>query len=267
MTTITPPTPMQSTPPLNWREKPGARIRHKALSIAILVLASFVDVALAKTTLNLALRLPEPISWAIAICLGLVAVAAAFTAGIMHRKRQALMTAIATAGTLLIALALFTLRLGSGSAETGGSYEGAEAATSTGASESVLAPVMLLIFLATSALAFIDGWRLTDPDRQNYLELLNEMEQARDTVSAQAGRVRHLQILRDQRVNEIANVDRDRRNALLAREALADQLQEWARIEVARVLGDPRATSGIHTPAPRVTTDKTADPMSPTTEH
>lgn len=223
--------------------------RHLYVSVVILAIASLVDVALAKNAFDVSLRLPEWLSWFVAIGVGLIAVSAAFGAGIQTRRRAFPMAVAMGLAVVLIAAALYVLRAGTAAAGSSPAFETTSEPLTGSTNESILAPVMLLIFLAVAVLAFADGWRLSDPDRSAYWALTELLD---ETASAHADKTGRVVRLHEEISGQLAvfhRIDADRAVALAALKAVADELREWSRIEIARELGDPRSTSAIHNPA------------------
>lgn len=242
----------------------GARIyesdahhtRDTAISIAVLVVASLVDIALAKNAFDVALRLSEAMSWFVAGGVGLIAVAGAFVSGTLAKHRAWPIAVAVLVAPVLVGIALYVLRAGSADTQATVGFEGGSGSLTGAADESILAPVMLLVFVATTILAFADGWRLTDPERSRFRALTHTDDALTGALAEKMGRVARLHEELAIHVAVLSRIDDDREIAIKALESVADELREWARIEVARVLGDPRSTSAIHAPAPRVTTDK-----------
>ncbi len=216
----------------------------------VLAVGAAVDIALAKQAFDLALRLPEAWSWFVAIGLGLLAVAGAFSAGMVARAGHRA-PAISLLGVpALIAVALFILRAFAhvfAPAEV--AYEGSTVAEA-GDGELLLAWVMLLVFVATAVMAFFDGWKLVHPGRLRFRAVDARLARLELEHADRVGRVIRLRENLAIHLDQLDRIDRQRDVALAELAALADELQEWARLEIVRHLGDPVATSALHAAGP-----------------
>ena len=245
----TPPRPPKLLAHQDVYGSPRGRIAELVLGIAILTVGGLVDVALAKMTLDLALRLPEGVSWGVAIGVSAIAITAAWSAGWCARTRQLAGAVAAGAFSLFIAAALFALRWNEHAFSKGSaSWEGT---TTTGDSSGgqALAWIMLLVFLATCGLALLDGYRLADIGRR-VRETQLRFERANAAEADAAAAIVRLDEETAKATYVLRHIDEDSAAARAALEALRDELIAWSHIEIARVLGDPVATSGV-TPSAR----------------
>ncbi|TFD43814.1 hypothetical protein E3T37_00680 [Cryobacterium sp. TMT2-10] len=242
----------------------GARARvskshhrgERAWAIAVLIVAGLVDVALAKNAFDSALRLPEIVSWFVAVGVSMLAVAGAFASGVMLKNKAWWAALGALAVPAGVAVALFILRLHANHGGVGVSFESDAGSLTGSVDETILAPVMLIVMAATTILAVIDGWRLADPERTRFLGVSDAFDAAATALANKTGRVARL---RDELIIQrsvLGRINYDKDVALKALEAVADELNEWARVEAVRAQGNPRATTGIREPAPRVETNK-----------
>ncbi|MEB0004017.1 hypothetical protein QN357_13885 [Cryobacterium sp. RTC2.1] len=238
----------------------GARIydhakrANVAVTAIVLTVASLVDVALAKSAFDSALRLPEFMSWFVAVGFSLVAVAGAFIAGVQAKHGHPLLAALAILAPATIAIALFVLRTHPTTSAAVG-FQG-QSSASAGLEDTILAPVMLLVFIGTAVLAVIDGYHLTDPLKTRTARVRDLRAVAADTVSTKRGRVVRIAEEKIIAQHVLQQVPFELAVALNALEATADEMKQWARVEIAQALGDPTATSGKTGPVAGVTTEK-----------
>lgn len=238
-----PPHPRTTDP----REEGGPRNFRFGIAFAILAVAAAVDVPLAKATFDLALELPELVSWTVAAGVTAIAVTGAWKSGASLNRGRLGEAIGAAAVPVTIAIGLFVLRWNAHvfASETA-AWEGATSeSTIDVASEQVLAIVMLLFFLATSVLALYDGLHLTDDAGARVRSTAARLAEVEAKVVVEEGRLARLEEETAKGVQILRQTAIDEKHALAALDARRSELKAWARTEIARFLGDPVATSAV----------------------
>ena len=233
--------------------------RFPVLRTTLLVGIALADVVLAVPAFNAALRSWTGFSVVCAIAFSLVTVLAAFTSGREYRRGHARLSVAAAAAAIAVIAGLFLLRLfAAGQLADTVAYEGGTAAGDEMASELVMATVLAVLMGATAVLAWLDGRDLTPSRDESALRQTNTALEAKSgQVAALEGVVEREKADRATAVYELRRIDPDLADALRALDALALELVELARYEVARHLGDPAATSGLDRP---IRLDRTTAP-------
>jgi hypothetical protein len=238
-----PPHPRTTDP----REGRGPRAFRLGLALAILAVAAAVDVPLAKATFDLALELPEVVSWTVAAGVAAIAVAGAWKSGASLNRGRLGEAIGASAVPITVAVGLFVLRWNAHVfASATAAWEGSDSESAIDvASEQVLAIVMLLFFLATSVLAFFDGLHLTDDAGARVRSTAGRLAEVEANQVVEEGRLARLEEETAKGVQILRQTAIDEEHALAALDARRDELKAWARTEIARLLGDPAATSAV----------------------
>lgn len=229
---------------------PWARVH----SAAICMIGAGVDATLAEPLFEHGLRLPTLACWGVAGGFALLAVHGGLRAGGLLRYHAWIPAAAAALAPAAIAVALFALRLnGDRLVVTQQVFEGS-AVTANGTSETVLAPIMLLAFVATGVIAVLDGWWHADP----LAGIRRRLAAAEaDTAHREGRRARHLDELA-RHADGLRRLPGQLQQALATLDAVFDGLREHTRLRMAERLGDPRLTSGAHLPPPAATADRSA---------
>lgn len=218
------------------------------LTLAILLVISLADLLLIKSTLDLVLRLRQNLSWLTAVGLTVAAIAAMMSAGAEARKRHAtgdrgtVRLVLLITGWALVGLGMFVLRWNASDFKFA---EAQEDGARPPDNEWLVALVMLAVFVVTGALAFLDGWKLTNPvaarGRRTRRELAKVLRRLPDLEAHYARLLQHQAI----HLEQLARAQPDREAAERAHRALLDRLKEFARIRIAAHLRDPAATGVI----------------------
>lgn len=243
------------TAPRSEALAPRPRAWHRAAQYVPLAVAVVIDAVLAIPAFNAVLGDAEILSWLCAFGFSLLTVGTAYRGGHEARLRGRALSAILAAASVALIVAVFVMRMSAAAIQSAAapSYAGAPR-SSAASTDLVLAVVMALVMLAGSIAAWVDGFRATkSPEAAAYEASqahLTALETDRGECAASCSRL----------VDEAAwatyqldRVDRDLAEALQGLDALATELQAHARFEIARVLGDPGATSGLDLPIPPVT--------------
>lgn len=243
LSTPRPPHPRTTDP----REERGPRTFRLGLALAILAIAAAVDVPFAKATFDLALELPELVSWTVAAGLTAIAVTGAWKSGASLNRGRLGEVIGAAAVPVTVAVGLFVLRWNAHVfANETAAWEGTTSqSTIDVASEQVLAIVMLHFFLATSVLAFFDGLHLTDDAGARVRSTAARLAEVEAKKVVEEGRLVRLEEETAKGVQILRQTAIDEKHALAALDSRRDELKAWARTEIARLLGDPAATSAV----------------------
>lgn len=234
-------------PNVEVRQDPKKLSRRHRGRILILALGAMVDISIAKASFDLILRGQEMVSWIVAIGITAIAIAGAWQSGSFMRDRKywaAIVTAIVP---LAAAMALFYLRWnGALFGNEAVLYDGVSgSAGGRTAAEEVEAVAMSAVFFATAVLAFFDGYELNTREADALRHAEERHTAARQAVieaEAEAARVPE-EIAKQLVVCD--QIDQELEEALQALVALAEETKAWARLEVARVCGDPVVTSAV----------------------
>lgn len=224
-------------------------VARVVVTIAILLVISLADLLLIKSTLDRVLRLRQELSWLTSVGLTVAAIAAMMYAGAEAKRRYATgdrntaRLVLLVTGWALVGLGMFVLRWNASA------FTFVEETDSGGTrppdNEWLVALVMLAIFVVTGALAFLDGWKLTNPvaarGRRTRRELAKVLRRLPDLEAHYARLLQHQAI----HLEQLAQAQPDREAAERAHQALLDRLKEFARIRIAAHLGDPAATGVI----------------------
>ncbi len=248
-------------PRRGWTDPPAAHrtvAQHRTLMLTaglILALVSVGDLVLIKSTLDRVLRQPEALSWVFSVSLATGSAALMVRSGHQARHRQA------EGGHLLSMLmpALIWVLLGAGLcylrwnavelAPAAAAFEGSQTAEGEDerlvAAEHTVAVVLLVVFAVTGTLAMLDGFQLTNPvaaaERTARRLLLTLDLQIAESQARLARLVDHAAIA----LHDVETVPGDAQQALAAHRALADELKELARVQIAGRLQDPAATGVV----------------------
>lgn len=260
--TIAPPAPGE---PNRWSAPDHAdqTARDHYLGIvaafAVLGVITLADLFLIKGTFNRILRDDEALSWILGGSLTLAAVAGAFTAGSYARKAVADPHSsrpdrgIATAlilGWVALGAGMFVLRWNAADfAPTAIAYDGAmDSSMTEAAKEQLLAVVLAAVYLATGILAFVDGYKLTNPAAAALRAARARLERLLPRLQQQEALVARLRENLSVAEYEYTRLPQEHAIAIASREALAQELKAHARVQITLHLGDPAAT-GLVRPA------------------
>lgn len=234
------------------------------LALAVITAA---DLVLIKSTLDHVLRLQEAASWVAAVGLTAAAVFLAFRHGAQCRITQAegptpASTAQVTALTLgwvALGVGLFWLRWNAASfTPAAAQYDGTTAGPTDRQdhTEKLLAVVLATIYLATGVLAWLDGYKLTNRAATALRRAHRALDRINPLVADKTARVTRLAEHQTIHEHDLDTIEAQRLIAHDARRALATELKEHARVQLAANLGDPEATGAVH--------DRPEDPTTPT---
>ena len=265
----TPTAPAPSNRHRDWadetrvNETPRGRLLSMVADLLLLAAVTGVDLILIKSTLDHALRLPEAYSWAAAAGLTIASATLAFRCGSQTQIAQA--TGQSTAGTiaittlalawLAVGVGLFWLRWNAAGFTPAAAQYDAAGTTSTAdrqdATEKLLAVVLATIYLATGALAWLDGHKLTNHAATALRRTRRQLTRVNRLVAEKTARVTRLAENRTIHQHDLNSIETHRATARAARRGLAVELKEHARLQIALNLGDPEATGLVHDrPAP-----------------
>lgn len=237
-------------------DESAAAYRIRLLSaFGLLGLISFADLLLVKTTFNVILRDAEWLSWVLGVSLTLAAVAMAFFAGRYSRQAVAGGPSVKSDQAIVGILIVLWLVLGAGIfllrwnaaefAPAQVAYEGAQTTSVEEAKERLLAVVLAAVYLATGGLAFVDGYRLTNPVAAAMRTARGRLEKLRPRLQERIGVVARLRENLTAAELEYARLPEQLAEAIAARETLAEELKALARVQIAMHLGDPSATGVV----------------------
>jgi hypothetical protein len=225
--------------------------------LVVLFAASVGDFVNAKTIFDLIFtRSASYNAWVLAISLTALAIIATHTAGYLwreaHARRGIKALSVAIVGAWLAAgtlLAVLRVAVGSGTTSLNSSSANPFSGLNLGGSEmphpAVLAAVFGAIWVTTGLVSFTVGYlahapagaalgrleKTTEKHSHEFGSAISQQRQATHTLEAQ-------------RLNK-ARLREAWRRADAAAGARRDELQAWARLELARLLGDPAATNDI----------------------
>jgi len=245
-----------------------ARRRTKVVPIGIttllLIVAGLADVALAIPAFNGVLAQSPVLSLICGVAFVSIAIGAAVSAGRELKHGHRLAVYAAAAAVLLLITGLLVLRITAAGVNTSAvAFEGSAPTHDGALAEVPVAIVFAALMTATSILAAIDGYLLTVPREVRSLRTLTRHQHRNSSAIAprEAELRRHVenQAMAEGRIEHLPD---DLRDALDGLEAFARELQEVARVEIARHLGSPAATSGLDVPLTRPATI-----TRPTTTH
>lgn len=221
----------------------------RTLALVVLLIVAAVDLIMFKTTLNLVLGEREFLSWMVAVGVTLAALASAVYAGQQVRTARASgvrgWAPLLFVAWALIGVALVYLRIKGGVlTPVGAAYEGTEttANSETGAADSLVAVVLAVLYTATGVLAFVEGYLFTNPAASAYRRVKKQFEEKSAEVTTGINRVVRLNENTTVHQHDLDNIEKQRLSARAAREALAAELKDHARVQIALNLGDPEAT-------------------------
>lgn len=256
---LTPPPPAGRR--LGWaaphlaNQTPAEHRRALAADLLLLAVVTGVDLILIKSTLDHVLRLPEVWSWAAAAGLTMAAVVLAYRDAAQTRIAQAAgPTAASTA--LIAALTLAWVAVGAGlfwlrwnaadftpaaaQYDTSGGPAGTTAREDR--TEQLMAVVLATIYVATGVLAWLDGHKLTNHAAAALRATTRRLERITPLVADKTARVARLAESRTIHQHDLDTISAQREIARTARQGLAGELKEHARVQIALNLGDPTAT-------------------------
>jgi len=242
-------------------ESDGAYRRSVCLTFLILALVTTADLFLIKGTFDRVLVQDERVSWALGAALTLISVTLAFKAGVSIRhamstpkgsRAHTILTVALVTGWVAIGMGFFWLRWNAATfAPAASSFENASPTSAAGLNESTdrtFAIVMATVYLATGVLALADGFKLTNPVASSMRAVRRSIKMLTAEVCAKEGRVGHLRENLAIHMHTLDTIDDDRDTALAGRRALAEELKNLARVQIAMHLGSPAAT-GLVRPA------------------
>lgn len=264
-----------AAPPNGWKqedladEDDGGHRWRLVGAFAVLAVITTADLVLIKGTFNRVLREAEALSWTLGAALTLAAVAASYSAGVLTRKvvaaprtsrAQTLLAVALVGGWAALGAGMFILRWRAAEfAPQQIVFEGASASVAAGledVKEKVLAIVLASVYLATGILAFVDGYKLTNPAAKAMRAARRAIRSLRPRLVAQEGLVARLVENLAIHRHDLTTIDTARDTALASRTALAAELKQHARVQIALHLGNPAAT-GLVRPNEA---DPTSDP-------
>lgn len=235
-------------------------LRSLALKVGVistaLAVATLADVFLAIPAFNGVLGESEILSFFCAVAFVVIAVGSALTGGREWRHGNRAASYAAAAAVLLLIAGLMVLRItAAGINSSSVAFEGAIATEDGALTEVPIAVVFATLMLATSILAALDGYHLTVPKKVKALRALSSAERAAagEIVRKEAEQTRLIEDL-GAAEGKVERIDEELDIALRSNQALARELQELARTEIARHLGSPTATSNLDLPLSRPAT-------------
>ncbi|MBX3089878.1 MAG: hypothetical protein KF772_04765 [Cryobacterium sp.] len=231
------------------RAKPSTLKRM--LSYIPLTLAVIVDTVLAVPAFDLVLRESELLSWLCAIGASVLTVATAFLSGKTAKLELKKIAKLFGAAGLMTIISIFVLRVAAATlqiSDTAG-YAGGSGDSGEGSSELIIAFIMALVMIAGSIAAWCDGY-LSTPAPKVTRFVISEIEVK--GIEKEIGEHKEaLSQLTDDCLYaeyQLDRIDEDLEVALKGVDAAILEFQGHARYEIARVLGNPVATSGLDLP-------------------
>lgn len=217
--------------------------------IAGLVLAGGADIVLAIPAFDGVLRGWTGTSIFCASAFAVITVLAAFSSGHELKLDHRGLAIVCASATIALIAAIFELRIFAASLQASALYGGAAQPTNAAANEVPIASVMAALMIATSAIAFVDGW-ITTPLRQvTQLRTLDTaLTAAGIALAIGEGQVARLDEDLAMAEYQLAHIDIDLEDAFHGLDAAMRELQELARTEIARNLCRPAATSHLDLP-------------------
>lgn len=240
-----------------------------AIITAFLVVAGFADVVLAVPAFNGVLRESPVLSYICSIGFVVISIGAAINIGRALRRGARPMFYAATVAVLLIISGLLVLRVTAANVNAStATFEGSTATQDSALAELPIAIVFALLMLATTILAAVEGYLLTPSAQVTSFRVLSAEARHLDAEIAfkEAEKLRLVENgeMAEERIERLGD---DLQQALAGLEAFARELQELARVEVARHVGNPVATSGLDLALARAAALPTAAPTTlPTTD-
>ncbi|TDX03235.1 hypothetical protein [Kribbella sp. VKM Ac-2566] len=226
------------------------RLSVRAVIIGIVAAG---DLAVIKSTLDLALNLREFYSWLVAIGLTLGAITLAMAAGRLYRRSTAtgrsstaVQIVVASAWAIL-GIALFVMRWRSGTFQvTTVTFGGAAPPQADQEKqEHLLALLLAGVYLATGVIAWLDGHHLTNDAAAGLRAARSQAANVAKRQAALEGLVARLTEHTEIHRHELVQVDAGAEQAVAELEALALELKAFARYQIAVHLGDPAATGVV----------------------
>jgi hypothetical protein len=258
-------------------ESSGAHLRSVLGQWAVLVVITSADLVLIKATFDRILRQAPSLSWTLGVALTLASVALAFSSGANVKKVRsgwasrdhAVIAAVQVVAFAALGAGILYLRWRAADfAPPQVAFEGANSPASTlPDTEKVLAMILATIYLATGVLAFTDGFKLTNPVAKAMRAARRSVETLMPKLADMEGRVAHLRENSAIHEHDLATIDEARGIALASRRALARELKELSRVQIALALGNPPATGLVRpdddersgSPEPRTTSRPGSD--------
>jgi hypothetical protein len=238
----------------------AGRPRGSYIYLLALLAAAAADIAAFYQVIQLVLG-DLTTAWVIVLVIGFTgtALATAHFTGIMLRDRKAgakwtqvfLIVIAAVAWAALGGLA-FWVRLKS-SAGTGGTALNLSVTKSSAGSGSVADPqgtapaaaMFAGLYAATGTIALVGGYLIHNPLRAAFTQAVREHRLAAERHALSGRRLRLAEVEREFFAGQITATERVRDEAVLARLALAAELKQRARLELAKRLRDASATDAF----------------------
>lgn len=227
--------------------------RSATITLVILTVVAAGDLVLIKSTFDRVMGQYEIFSWILAIGLTVAAISAMYSAGAETKtataagrtRTSSLKSTSLVVAWVLLGVGLLWLRWNSQLFMGQTTYEGDSGAGTGQDLEHYLAIVLLMIYIATGVLAWVDGYKLTNGAAAAMRETRRQYRSTAADLAVKEGRVaRLIENLAIHRY-ELAAIDRERDLALRARDDLAAELKEHARVQLAMQLADPAATGVV----------------------
>lgn len=231
------------------------RLTVRALIIGVIAAG---DLAVIKSTLDLALNLQQIYSWLVAIGLTLGAITLAMAAGRLFRRSTAtgrsstVVQIIVVLAWATLGIVLFVMRWNSGIFQTPTVTFGGAAAPQGDPEkqEHMLAMLLAGVYLATGVIAWLDGHHLTNDAAAALRAARSQAAKAARRQAELEGLVARLTEHAEIHRHELVQVDAGAEGAVAELEALAQELKAFARYQVAVHLGDPAATGVVRMDPP-----------------
>jgi heme/copper-type cytochrome/quinol oxidase subunit 4 len=239
----------------------AGRPRGSAVYVIALLAAAAADVAAFYQVVELALNLTQLLGGVLVVGLTAVTLTLAHFVGRMLRDRKA--GAKWTPGAMIAVLAIIWLALGAtaywvrlkSGANSGGGFSlpGTVATSTSGSSQGTpyAAAMFAGLYAATGAVAAVGAYLTHNPLHAAFARAIREHRRAAEGHALSARRLRLAEAEREFFADQMTAAVLVRDEAVQARHALAEELKQLARLEIARHLRSASATDAFLDPDAR----------------
>jgi heme/copper-type cytochrome/quinol oxidase subunit 4 len=231
----------------------AGRPRGSSIYVIALILAAAADIAAFYQVVELSLNLSQKLGAVLVVGFTGVTLALAHFIGRMLRDRKAgakwiqgLLIVIVTIIWLALGALAYWVRLKSGGSLGGYALPGTQSSGAGSTQGTPDAAAMFAgLYAATGAVAAVGAYLTHNPLRDAFARSIREHRRAAEDHGLSAGRLRLAEAEREFYVGQMTAALMVRDEAVLARHALAAELKQLARLEIARHLRDASTTDAF----------------------
>ncbi len=231
----------------------AGRPRGSSIYVLALVVAAAADIAAFYQVVEVALNLSQTMGTVLVVGFTGVTLALAHFIGRMLRDRRAgakwvqgLMIAVVAIIWLALGGLAYWVRLKSGGGSGGFALPGTQSSGSGSTQGTPAAAAMFAgLYAATGAVAAIGAYFTHNPLHAAFAQSIREHRRAAEDHGLSARRLRLAEAEREFYVGQMTAALLVRDEAVLARHALAAELKQLARLEIAKHLRDPSSTDAF----------------------